>query len=473
MSGYANIRMSWWIPLLIWITFSSELFAQEETVCVDSIHIVGNTDTRRAYLMREIMVQSGKCYDHEDLRHYLDVSYSRLFNTGLFFEVEIEEKWHSGTDLDLIIKLKEISHWGFSGNIDLPDRNFNVWWELKESLFDRLNFSGKVRYNNLSGKNNRLSLTTQFGYAQKLQLEYISPYIDKQKRIGLFLDALVSRQQEINYATNNNRQLFQVLDDRYLYQRVRGMAGLTFWPRLFWKQELLFEFHYNTIDAFVKESLNDQFFKNGLIQRYDVWQYALSMEKRDMIPYPEEGSYFRVALRKEGLVLSNDLNTLYLLTDYRHYFKLSSRWSTGHIANGRIGLIRPERLPYNNIRALGWQEDFIRGYEFYLIDGLDYVYFKNSVRYKIIDMNYPLWNWIPFERFRSLPLKVYLAGNFDIGYVNNPFTFEGNDFANTWLRGGGIGLDFVAYYDKVVRLEVSRNHLGEVGAFLHFKFGIR
>lgn len=473
MSRFDNIRILWWIPLLIGITCSGHLLAQGESLCVDSIHIEGNTDTRRDYLLREIMLQEGNCYTPEDFDHYLEVSYSRLLNTGLFFEIVINQKWYTDTELDLIIVVKEISHWGLSGTIDLPDRNFNVWWELKESLFDRLNFSGKVRYNNLSGKNNRISLTTQFGYAQKLQLEYISPYIDKHKKIGLFLDALVSRQQEINYATNNNRQLFEVLDDRYLYQRVRGMAGLTFWPRLFWKQELLFEFHYNTIDAFVKESLNDQFFKNGLIQRYDVWQYALSMERRDMIPYPEEGSYFRVALRKEGLALINDLNTLYLLTNYRHYFKLSPRWSTGHIASGRLGLIRPDQLPYNNIRALGWQDDFIRGYEFYLIDGLDYTYFKNSVRFKLIDKNYPLWSWIPFERYRSFPIKVYLAANFDIGYVNNPFTFEDNDFANTWMKGGGIGVDFVGYYDKVVRLEVSMNQLGEVGAFLHYKFGIR
>ena len=32
----------------------------------------------------------------------------------------------------------------------------------------------------------------------------------------------------------------------------------------------------------------------------------------------------------------------------------------------------------------------------------------------------------------------------------------------------GFSIDIVSYYDKLMRLEFSRNHLGETGFFIHF-----
>ena len=36
------------------------------------------------------------------------------------------------------------------------------------------------------------------------------------------------------------------------------------------------------------------------------------------------------------------------------------------------------------------------------------------------------------------------------------------------MVGYGVGLDFVTYYDKVIRVEFSTNKLNEFGFFLHF-----
>ena len=40
--------------------------------------------------------------------------------------------------------------------------------------------------------------------------------------------------------------------------------------------------------------------------------------------------------------------------------------------------------------------------------------------------------------------------------------------ANTFLWSSGVSLDYVTYYDKLLRIEFSINHLGEKGVFLHF-----
>jgi hypothetical protein len=39
---------------------------------------------------------------------------------------------------------------------------------------------------------------------------------------------------------------------------------------------------------------------------------------------------------------------------------------------------------------------------------------------------------------------------------------------NKFIFGTGIGIDFVTYYDKVLRLEYGVNDMGETGFFIHF-----
>ena len=447
---------------------------QSGSICIHQIVIEGNETTNDSYILRELYFSRGDCYLLYDLNRRVKNSEYRLMNTGLVNSVNIEPIWHSEDSIDIRIVMEERGSYRVSANVALPDRNVNIWWQLRQSLLDRLNFSLKQSYHNLGGNNDRVSLIAQVGYTQKIQLQYASPYVDAKQKWGLMLDALFSRQREINYATGENRQLFRVEQDRFLYSRRRGIIGVTYWPGVKWIHGFQGEYHYNTIDPFVQDVLNDQFFLNELIQQYDAIQYSVVMEDRDMIPYPESGYYLRLMMRKEGLLRSVDVNLLNVSVDYRHYFDPGVRLSFEQIYSGRVGLIRPESIPYTHIRALGWERDFIRGYEFYLIDGLDFAYVKNSIRYKLLDINPNLWQWIPFERYRSLPLKVYLTGNVDMGYVNNPYKSNiSNTLSNTLLYGGGVGLDFVAYYDMMGRIEISRNHLGETGVFLYYKFGIK
>jgi len=41
------------------------------------------------------------------------------------------------------------------------------------------------------------------------------------------------------------------------------------------------------------------------------------------------------------------------------------------------------------------------------------------------------------------------------------------------MYGTGAGIDFITYYDKVLRLDYSFNALGERGLFIHWKAAIR
>ena len=60
--------------------------------------------------------------------------------------------------------------------------------------------------------------------------------------------------------------------------------------------------------------------------------------------------------------------------------------------------------------------------------------------------------------------------------IHYPSNYNNYDYPNTktnlmdsqLLWGKGVALDYVTYYDKILRIEYSINHLGEKGVFLHF-----
>jgi hypothetical protein len=66
-----------------------------------------------------------------------------------------------------------------------------------------------------------------------------------------------------------------------------------------------------------------------------------------------------------------------------------------------------------------------------------------------------------------MPAKLFFTLNFDAGYVNEMFYSTNNDFTNRWLYGGGPGIDLILYNNFLFQFEISANHLGEVGVFLH------
>ena len=66
---------------------------------------------------------------------------------------------------------------------------------------------------------------------------------------------------------------------------------------------------------------------------------------------------------------------------------------------------------------------------------------------------------------------MYISLFFDVGYVWESESLaleQSNNLSNSTLIGRGFSLDFITYYDKILRIEFSVNKLGEKGIFLHF-----
>ena len=157
-----------------------------------------------------------------------------------------------------------------------------------------------------------------------------------------------------------------------------------------------------------------------------------------------------------------------MTSTYAHYFPILEKLSFGAKLKGRYTFTRQEQ-PYTHVSALGYFPNYLRGYELYVMDGMDYFYAKTHFQYRLFKRQINWGKFMFIRQFRLMPVKVYLAINNDFGYANAPFNSERSTLSNQWLWGRGVGLDLVVFQDKLWQFEYSYNHLGEHGFFLHFE----
>ena len=189
-------------------------------------------------------------------------------------------------------------------------------------------------------------------------------------------------------------------------------------------------------------------------------------DDRDLQIYATHGSYFEYEVGLVGLgILKNEPSLIYMMANYRKYLPLASRWNYNFSIKGRLNSLEP--APYYNQRALGYGNDFVRGYEYYVINGQSYGLFKNAIRYNLIKPSKFSIEAVPAEKFNTIPYAVYIDAFLDIGYVKDDRFPETNPLANTFIPGAGLGIDLVTYYNIVARVEYSINKYGEQGFFIH------
>ncbi len=456
------------------ILVSSSLYAQPDFAVIDSISVLGNKKTRKAIVLREMMVHPGDTIMVEALPGLLERSEQLIMNTGLFNSAHIVYKnWEGATNrVHLQVAVEEAWYIYPVPLFELADRNFNVWWVEQGRSLNRINFGGEFAHLNISGRKDKLKLAVKYGYTRKYSLSYSLPYINKAQTVGLSADVTYLRNREINYATVDNKQEFYRDGENFLYERFRTHLGLGYRPGLNAFHDLALGYRQNRIGQDVVSELNPDFFLDGrTFQRFFMMSYQFTFDRRDVRPYPWKGALFYVSLEKDGLGIFEDRNALTMQAGYNRYFPMGSRWSFGAEASGKLSLIREEQ-PYNDNRALGFGNNSMHGYEFYIVDGMDMALLKTSLRFRLWETGIDFGKLIPISAFRSMPVRFHLSLNNDVGYANDPFTGKHNFLDNRMLWGGGLGLDIVLYYDKVIQIEYSFNDLMENGLFLHLNMNI-
>jgi outer membrane protein assembly factor BamA len=433
---------------------------------INKISIEGNKITKSSIIFRELLFHENDTIESIKLEKMMEQSKNNLLNTSLFNFVIIDtSNVHEGkTD----IKISVVERWYIwpMPFFQLADRNFNVWWQTKN--FSKADYGLYTDWENFRGRKESLVIMLRFGYDQTFGLAYKIPYINKNKTIGIGISGGFSGNHEVPYETEENKQIFFKNKDKYVQQNVFGTFNITYRRNIFNSHTFQLNYHdYLFSDTLLK--LNPDFSTQTCLQ-YFTFYYLYKCDHRDIAAYPLKGYYFDLELIKNGFgILKNEnLNALYMHTSLRKYWEIHNRWYFASGINAKLS--NNAFQPYFMERGLGYGNDFVRSYEYYVIDGQNYALLKTNLKYEVIKTKMKELKFIPYKKFSLFYYAVYLNFYIDAGYVNNINKQEtiNNNLPNSGLLGTGLGIDFVTYYDKVLCIGYSINKMGEKGIFLHF-----
>jgi outer membrane protein assembly factor BamA len=466
------------ISFVFLIAFGSGSFAQadklipgtEKNYCrVDSIILAGNKITRDKIILREIIFKTGDFLRCDKLDSLISRSKENLLNTLLFNFVEVEKSYPFPGSADVVIHVNVIERWYIwpVPILKISDRNFNVWWKTKD--FSRLSYGFYVDWRNFRGRKENLILRLQWGYNRNTSLQYLIPYLNKKKTLGMGFGVGYSRQQETAYQTIDNKQQFFMEQDGFARQDFFAFGQFLVRRNIYNSHQLEISYDQHRFsDSLLIE--NEHFTSDGGTEsQYISFSYFFKSDHRDFKSYPLKGYYVDFGIIKHGLwtFKTNTLNTFHLMATFRKYWELNPRV---YFATGLNGKISAGTQPYFILRGIGYDRDIVRSYEYYLVDAQHFVILKNNIKFALIPTKVKDISFIRNEKFGKIFYALYLNVFVDGGYgvYNQDFGWETNDLQNSLLLGYGTGLDFVTYYDVVVRLEFSVNFRNETGVFLHF-----
>ena len=457
---------------LIFILMCLTLASQNDFVVVDSIKIVGNKKTKGPIIFRELIFQAGDTILLAGFNDALTQSKQNLMNTSLFSQVETKIlDWDSNNKVKIQIVVNEAWFFFPAPIFELADRNFNVWWVDQKRALDRINLGFRLKYLNMSGHRDELNTVFHTGYTQKYELEYSFPYLNREKTIGITSNILFRRNKEIHYNNDQNKQVFHNEGDLDLFKRFRIKAGIFYRPNFYFTHYLAYEFHRNNIDPFVIQELNPRYFGNQeTSQRFHLIEYIFEADRRDLNLYPLNGYFFRGRIRKVGFG-SDSQKHVTLRVKFQKTFPILKQ---SGLTNQSIlqTVFESKPLSFNLRKAHGYGDDYLRGYELYVINGESFFLNKTKGKWNIWSRTIDWKKWMPIKVLKIMPASIYLTTNFDFGYVRNSIVEINSPLSNRWIYGYGIGLDVILYNNYAYTMEYSINQLNEKGIYLHFNVGL-
>lgn len=461
--------------VIIWITvilfgictpFHSMSQSQTKKYLVRQITFEGNIKTKSTRLLREVVVHVGDSLSLNEITKNLKKSKENINNTGLFTDVTTNLFFdeENKSNVRLHFKVREGLYFITIPIIELADRNFNVWWTEHNRNIKFLNLGLNLKLRNISGNADELYLLGQWGYDRKFIVNYESPYFDLDRKWNFNFRTYYNSNKELIYNTLKGDPQYLRDDNRYLRSRFETSMAFNYRPGLNSFYKLTFGYFFNSIEDEVFE-LNSDYFVGQNEQRYAKLKMEYILEKRNNKYLATEGWYVHGSLSRNGLAKSDQLKSWELEGDIYYYHSFNDNLSMNHGLLLR-GHYNRETYPYFNLYELGTDPDYIRGYEYYHIQGSNLGVYKTSLMHKFLDRKLNFGKIMPFSNYKEMDTKLFLSLNLDYGYVFDEYFYTSN-FVNKNLWGGGLGLNILLYNKFSCSFEASMNQRKEVGVFFH------
>jgi len=469
-------------PSVVWDVAKQSLengiknLPQQKEWKIGSIDVEGNRQTKKYIITRELLFNEGDWIHTDELFTKLNIARLNVLNTQLFLEVIPSVNQLNDSSLSVKISVKE--RWYI---FPIPyfkpiDRNANQWLVEQRASLDRVTYGLKFNWENVTGRRDKLRFNYVNGYTRQFLLSYEQPYADKKLQHGYLASISYSRNRQLAFATDKNKQVFFPQGNNNITSLIttsfRAEAGYSYRPGVKERHTLRISYAVekipDTISVLIRDNYNKgflPFFTNDVSrQAFGELSYLYQYFDVNNIAYPWKGFAFSTQFIQRGLGVKG-MNLWQLKAKGGRYIAINNKTSFSVIGLGLLKL--PFKQPMFNLQAHGYGDLYLRGLEYYVIDGVMAGIIKTTIRREIMEIKVPTLI-IQNEKYRKLPFKIVGKAYGDAGGVHLPF-FTNSILNNRLLYTWGFGLDILSYYDFAACFEYSFNQLGEKGLFLHLR----
>jgi outer membrane protein assembly factor BamA len=428
---------------------------------IGGISIYGNKKTRAYIITRELPFKTGDTITPARLAKDLIIAKQQLVNTSLFLDVYVYIEHRYGEFVFITVFVKERWYIFPFPYFRFLDPNFNTWWVTYDHSLKRTNYGIKFLHSNITGRNDKFTAWLITGYSKQVALKYERPYFDKKLKSGFLIYSTYIKQRELNYATDSSKQQFIRPEDNITSREaIKIETDYTYRPGLRIKHIFRAGYIYEKIADTIL-TLNDNYFANGKTkQSYPFIGYTFRYSNADYNAYPTRGLISESTILHRGVNSEMNLTQLTLINSYT--IPVRPKTLVQLKEGGVLNL--PFNQPFYNKSMFGYYGNiFMRGYEYYVIDGDAGIIGRATLLQEILNFK---TNIGAGKNSPGFPFRFYAKIYTDAGYAYNQQ--PGNSLLNNrMLHTWGLGIDMITAYDVVLKLDYSFNQLGGNGLFLH------
>ena len=450
-----------------------------DSVTVQTILITGAKKTKRPVVLRELTFKEKDHLPKESLSNILERNRQNVFNLGLFSSVELEPMV-IGADLHLVIHVKERWYIFPIPKVKAEERNsYDLIRSFSNGDFHRVSYGLDLQWYNVTGRNEQLTFFGQLGFSERLRFRYSHPGIFGMQYTDLSFGGSYINKNEIITGTENGQALWNRLEENPLEVSKNVFLSVRHRFSLYTNISVSLDYSWrkyaDSLNVFNQSYLPGE----GLRINYPSLVVAYRHDTRDWHSFPMEGRRYQVAFRYAGpsTVFSHQFSKIGL--SWAEYYPLGKRFFFSYGVQNVFTL--GNEVPYFEKSSVGLSGKDIpgistelRGYERYAIDGSWVGMAKTEFKFALVPYQTLHIKKMPLKAFRQMPFGMFLSTYSDMGYVedNTTSNFD-KSLKGKGLIGYGVGLNIIGLYDMLLRIEYSRNHLGEDGIYFHSSLPIR
>ncbi|MEZ4777019.1 MAG: POTRA domain-containing protein [Bacteroidia bacterium] len=461
------------------LSFSLSNIFSQDLLKISGITVIGTQKTKDWVVLRELTFHIGDTLSARSLESKIERSEQNIYNLGLFNEVKIMPQ-PIGADIHIIITVKE--RWYLLGApiLGVEERNtYDLVQALGRRDFRRLVYGLSLSWRNVSGRNETLTFDGQLGFSKRIYVDFFRPALFRKANIDGRIGLRYIDEKEIIIGTEAgnvqwrrvSQEPFQLSWEGLLGARKRFSLYQNLYAEISYQtfsfSDSLYQFQLNGGDArYITQNNGREFFPSLIL--------TFSDDRRDIKSFPLKGYKYQLLFRYVGPKGNFASTSFYKIgATWAHHIPLGRRWNFAYGTHNMLAV--GDSIPFFAKNFVGIsRSEFagvstnLRGYEPYAIDGTFVNMNKAEVKFAVIPRQTLHFGDIPMQRFQDTAVGMYLTAFVDTGYIlDESFNNQDQYLKGKFLTGYGVGLNIIGFYDILLRVEYSRNHLNQGGIYLN------